>query len=349
MAKLRVAIIGCGRKGKDKRRTGCGISHHHAAAYKTAKDVRMVAFCDLVEARAKAFRAEHGSGRERIYTDYREMLRQEKPDIVSVCTWPAVHAPITIACARAGVRAVHCEKPMALTWGEARRMAQACADRGVQLTLNHQRRFGEVFRTVRDLAADGAIGELLRIEAYTGNLFDWGTHWFDMTFFFNGESPAEWVLGQLDLRGSGSVFGAPLEGQGLALVRFANGVYGLMCTGEKAPRNVEFRLVGTDGVLELGHARQGGLRILAGGRDGWQTLEAEPALHGPELFAAAVRDLVDALKTGREPELSARKALRATEVIFATYESSRRGGRVDLPLEVDDSPLAALLAAGGRR
>jgi len=280
MAKLRVAIIGCGRKGKDKRRTGCGISHHHAAAYKAAKDVRMVAFCDLVAARAKAFRAEHGSGPERIYTDYREMLRQEKPDIVSVCTWPAVHAPITIACARAGVRAVHCEKPMALTWGEARRMAQACADRGVQLTLNHQRRFGE---------------------------------------------------------------------QGLALVRFANGVYGLMCTGEKAPRNVEFRLVGTDGVLELGHARQGGLRLLAAGHDGWQTLETEPALHGPELFAAAVRDLVDALKTGREPELSARKALRTTEVIFATYESSRRGGRVDLPLEVDDSPLAALLAAGGRR
>jgi len=50
----------------------------------------------------------------------------------------------------------------------------------------------------------------------------------------------------------------------------------------------------------------------------------------------AIQDLADALKTGREPELSARKALQATELIFATYESSRKRGRVDLPLEIEE-------------
>jgi len=45
--------------------------------------------------------------------------------------------------------------------------------------------------------------------------------------------------------------------------------------------------------------------------------------------------------------LSGRRALRATELIFATYESSRRRGRVDLPLDIDDSPLLAMMAEQG--
>ncbi len=56
---------------------------------------------------------------------------------------------------------------------------------------------------------------------------------------------------------------------------------------------------------------------------------------------AGVVDLVQALKDGREPELSSHKVLKATELIFATYESARQGGRIDLPLEVSDSTILA--------
>jgi len=349
MAKLRVAIIGCGRRGDSDLRTGAGISHNHAAAYQAQKGVRMVAFCDLIATRAKAFRDEHGTGKERIHTDYRQMLRKEKPDLVSVCTWPDSHAAIVCGCAAAGVQAIHCEKPMAVTWGQAKQMAAACQAAGVQLTFNHQRRFGATFRQVRELVATKAVGELLRIEAYTGNLFDWGTHWFDMMFFFNGDAPAEWVLGQIDLSTSRSVFGAPLEDLGLAMVKFANGVFGLMCTGRDAPHEVEFRLIGTEGMIELGRPDGAGLRVMSKGQAGWNVLDKAPKLHGQEFFVTAFADVIDALKRKREPELAARKALQATEVIFAAYESSRRGGRVNLPLDADDSALAALIASGGRR
>ena len=53
----------------------------------------------------------------------------------------------------------------------------------------------------------------------------------------------------------------------------------------------------------------------------------------------AIADVVAALDEGREPELCARRALQTTEVIFATYESSRRQGRLDLPLILEDCPL----------
>ena len=57
-------------------------------------------------------------------------------------------------------------------------------------------------------------------------------------------------------------------------------------------------------------------------------------------------DLVDALDTGRTPLLDVSNALPTTEIIFATYESARRRGRVDLPLTIEDSPLVAMLDAG---
>jgi hypothetical protein len=60
----------------------------------------------------------------------------------------------------------------------------------------------------------------------------------------------------------------------------------------------------------------------------------------------AVRELVDCLKTGREPVISGRKALQATELIFATYESSRRRARIYLPLDVEDSPFTSMLESG---
>ena len=56
-----------------------------------------------------------------------------------------------------------------------------------------------------------------------------------------------------------------------------------------------------------------------------------------------------ALQTGREPQLSARKALPATETLFACCESSRRRGHVALPLTIDDNPLQAMVAGGEMR
>ena len=60
----------------------------------------------------------------------------------------------------------------------------------------------------------------------------------------------------------------------------------------------------------------------------------------------AVQEVVATLESGEESAMSAAKALRATEVIFAAYESSRRRGRVKLPLDVDDNPLHAMIDAG---
>jgi len=343
---LQAAVIGCGRPWKADGSTGFGMSHKHVLALQKL-GVEVVAAADISQENARAFGEQHGISR--LYSDYNEMLGSQKFDWVSICTWPFLHAPMTIAAARSGARAIHCEKPMAPSWGEARAMVEACAASGTQLTFNHQRRFGTPFQQAKKLLDEGAIGELKRMEAQCGDMFDWGTHWLDMQFFFNNETPAEWVMGQVELRGAHKTFGAPIEGQGLCQYRLKNGVVATLLTGNGQGGAPNHRLLGTEGIMELG-AQGAHLRLMNARSNGWKVIEGgseNDGIHGDVHIDRGIADAIDALQNHRKPLLSADNALQATEIIFATYESSRRGGRVDLPLDVDDSALAARLAAAG--
>jgi UDP-N-acetylglucosamine 3-dehydrogenase len=351
MTTFRVAIIGCGRPWKSEGATGFGMGHAHASGYEASPDCEIVAAADINRENLDAFCQQHDVPNG--YLDADEMFAQEKLDIVSICLWPHLHAPMTFKAVEAGVKAVHCEKPMALTFGDARKMVKVCAAHDVQLTFNHQRRFGKPFRKAKELLDGGAIGRLERIEAFTSNLYDWGTHWFDMMFFYNDETPAEWVIGQIDARGGRPIFGAMVEGQGLSLFKWRNGVLGLMVTGHRGLyqqgeplRSIDCnnRLIGSEGVIEVGVHDGPSLRLRSIEMGNvWREIDVGGGIHGNELHTEVVLDLVDALEAGREPEVSGRKALQATELIFATYESSRRRGRVDLPLDIEDSPYVAML------
>ncbi|MDA0709995.1 MAG: gfo/Idh/MocA family oxidoreductase, partial [bacterium] len=152
------------------------------------------------------------------------------------------------------------------------------------------------------------------------------------------------VMGQIDARGGREIFGVPVEGSGLSWIRYQNGVEGLLATGSIGVQNIQNRLVGTEGVIEvIGGRDRPPLRMFSEGK--W----TEPGLDdvdGTNPTTASVLDLVDAVKRAREPELSGRKAMATTELIFSTYESSRRRARIDLPLTANDSALLTMLDEG---
>lgn len=348
MAKYRVGFIGTGRKPERAGPMGYAMAYAHAEAYKLIPDCELVACADIVEENARAF-AQHFNI-PYVYTNHLEMLEKERLDIVSICTWPMVHAPLVVDCAVAGVKAIHCEKPMDYTWGAARLMAQECDRRGVKLTFNHQRRFGKPFRLAKKLLDDGVIGELVRVEFGAGNLYDYGSHNFDMSNYFNNEITAEWVIAQIDYRLETLVFGTHNENQAYALWRYRNGVWGVASTGAGAKLiGAHNRIVGTGGVIEIGSMEPNApvLRYRTFGKDVWEAVDCgNEGLHGPGYIERAISDIVAALKEGRESELCARNALNATEIIFACYESVRRRGRVDLPLTITDNPLVDLIERG---
>jgi predicted dehydrogenase len=309
--------------------------------YLAAGNCVPAAVADIKEENAQSFAEKYGM--ERPYTDYHAMLKEANLDVVSIATWPHLHAEMVIAAANAGVKAIHCEKPMARTWGEAKAMVEVCDRHNVQLTFNHQRRFLEPFRTAKEIAHSGEIGEVTRIEGQTGDIFDWGTHWLDMFFMYNNETPAEWVIGQIDARTVRQIFGHPVESQAVCLFRFQNGVKGYLETGYKAGVGAENRIIGTKGMVEV-HNDQPCVRVKVNGQE--RGIETAEGLHGDAAIARGIADLLACLESGEEPELSAHRAIRSTEVIFATYESSRRRGRVDLPLEEYDNALIGMMESG---
>jgi UDP-N-acetylglucosamine 3-dehydrogenase len=347
MSRLRVGIIGTGNRRKRPDRFGYAMAYHHAEAYRALDSCELVACADIVEENARAFAETYGL--KEVFTDYRQMLAEANLDLVSICTWMHLHEPMVLDACQAGVKAIHCEKPMADTWGGAKRMAAAAEQAGVQLTFNHQRRYGEPFVMAKKMLDEGALGELLRLECDCGNIYDSGTHFIDMFSFFNGERPAKWVLAQIDYRTENRVFGAHCENQQVVLTEYDNGVFGLIMSGAggASPVGCVDKLVGTEGVIEVGVANGPPIRYRLAGEREWTVPDTGGAgIHGPHFIERAIADVVDCLLTGRKCQLDASNALIATEIIFGAYESSRRRGRVDFPLDIEDNPLAAMVESG---
>jgi predicted dehydrogenase len=220
----RVGFIGCG-----------GIARAHAKGYAEVPECQIVAAADISQEAVDGFGEQFGVSRR--FTSYEEMLAAEKPDIVSVCTWPPQHPEPVVAAARAGAKGILCEKPMALTLPEADRMNEAARAAGSILIVGHQRRFDSRYALARKLVADGAVGTLEEILAIcNGDLFSDGTHAIDLMRFLAGDAPVNWVFGQIDLRQptvtntahvgyqrwreTATRYGHPIEGGSLAQVQF---------------------------------------------------------------------------------------------------------------------------------
>jgi UDP-N-acetylglucosamine 3-dehydrogenase len=340
----RVGFIGTGPPHGTEGATGFGMAHLHADGYGSTGRCTLVANADLNQENAEAFAAKYGIPKS--YTDYHEMLAQEALDIVSVCTWPHQHAPVVIGAARSGrVKAIHCEKPMATTWGDAKAMARACDENGVKLTFNHQRRFLGPFQNAKKLLDEGAIGTLVQLQGNCSDLYDWGTHWLSMFFYYHNEAPAKWVMAQIDSRKDHTIFAMPMESQGLCEFQFMDGVRAYLTTGEHSREDAAHRLIGTEGMMEVRWDAPC-LRLFNAQSGGWQVIDQPDDLHNWVAINRGIADIVDALDAGREPLLSAKYALQSTEVIFAAYESSRRRSRIDLPLTVDDNAFLTMLTDG---
>ena len=137
-----------------------------------------------------------------------------------------------------------------------------------------------------------------------------------------------------------------MENQAICHFMFKNGVRGLLITGYEGNLYANNRLIGTDGVIEVG-VENTQLRVRGKGEGEWRIVEVEEHMHGDAAIDRACADLVRALdEQGYKPLLSVDNAIQHTEVIFATYESSRYRGRVDLPLQAEDSALLAMLKDG---
>ncbi|RIK40207.1 MAG: gfo/Idh/MocA family oxidoreductase [Chloroflexi bacterium] len=331
MNHYRVGIIGCGR-----------ISRFHVNGYRRVPQVAVVAGAEPEPTIRAGFGQEFGISA--LYADYREMLAEEPLDIVSICTWPPLHAEMVCAAAEAGVKAIICEKPMAVNLQEADRMLAACERSGTLLLVSHQRRFHPCYRTARDLVAGGEIGELVQVHGICmGDLLTDGTHNIDLLRFYAGDLPIKWVFGQIDVGEVKYRYGHLTERGAIVHFEFASGVRGLMELGSAAPRAYQKAyLQGTKGLIEVGGDGDPRLKVLRPGQD--EPLMIEPSADSPfSPFQFEVEALLQSLAEGVEHPLAGKQARANLEVLIAAFESARRRTVVELPIAVTDHPLEKMI------
>ncbi len=324
----RVGIIGCGR-----------IAAAHAHAYAAIESTELVVAAEPDPERRLKFDETYGvTG---FYENYREMLADEELDIISICTWPPLHSEMTVAAAESGVKAILCEKPMALNLGEADKMLEACEETGTKLVIGHQHRFDPQTVNVLELIKGNAIGELQSIFGYCNSkdLLTNGTHVVDLIRYFVGDSSVRWVMGQIDRPSDKVDFGHRVEHNAIGHWHFENGTHAMLAQGELAPSGYAFQLCGTAGIISVNAPQGRPLQVITKNGELDVLLEEVNPKH------AEVEELIAWLEGGA-PHRSRGESGRGTmEVLMAIIESSRLHRAIYLPLETAESPLELMIEA----
>ena len=154
---------------------------------------------DPYEEQREAFGRKHGV--TNLYSDYKEMLEKERPDIVSICTSARPRADIvtTIAAMDVGVKAIWAEKPISMSLEEADAMVESCRDAGIVLAVNCARRWDAWYSKARELIDDGTIGEVMQVTVYQVGNLSHNSHMLNLArFLAGGSGRVEWVFGDLN-------------------------------------------------------------------------------------------------------------------------------------------------------
>lgn len=342
------ALIGCGR-----------ISPNHIAAA-VKNELEICALCDIEPAnsedKAVKFELNH---RIRHYTDYREMLEKEQPELVAICTESGKHAAIALDCIQAGCHLI-IEKPIALSIADANAIIDAAKAKGVKVCASHQNRFNKSISKIRDAYNKKRFGRLYYGTAHVrwnrgweyyarakwrgtweqdgGALMNQCIHNIDLLRWMMGDGVDE-VFAYTDKLNHKYI---EAEDLGVALIRFSNGAYGVIeGTTNVYPENLEETLYifGEKGTVKVGGQS---VNIIEEWRfsdalDDPDEIKATFHENPPNVYGYGhtplYANMVDAIRYDHKPYVSAEDGKRALELVLAIYKSAAEGKPVKLPLK----------------
>lgn len=357
MREINVGIVGCGGIANGK----------HLPALKNLGNVKLVAFCDIVEEKAKKAAEEFGVEGARVYTDYTEMLKSEGADMeaVHVLTPNSSHSPITVAALESG-RHVMCEKPMAKDLAGAQAMLDAAKKSGKILSIGYQNRYSQQARYLKQVCEAGELGDVYYAEALAlrrravptwgvfldeeaqggGPLIDIGTHALDLTLWLINNYEPQMVVGSVyrklaDNENSANAWGPwdpkefTVEDSAFGFIRFKNGAT-VVLKSSWALNKID--CVEANCILcgdKAGADMLDGLRI--NGERFSKTYINKPDMEsgGVAFYDGASDNPADveanvfygAVLEGKELVVKPEQALKVTEILAAIYESNQNGGK----------------------
>ena len=344
---MNYALIGCGR-----------ISPNHLAAAQ-ANNLNIVGLCDIdpyaMNDKALKFKLQN----VKQYSDYKQMLSEQKPDLVSICTESGKHEEIALYCIEQGIHII-IEKPIALSIEGADRIIRASEEYNVKVCACHQNRFNKSVVKIREALEQNRFGKMFYGTAHIrwhrdreyydraswrgtweqdgGALMNQCIHNIDLLRWMMGNEVTE-VFAYTDNLNHPYI---EAEDLGLALVKFSNGSYGIIeGTTVIYPKNLEetLYLFGDKGTVKAGgHS----VNIIEEWRfsdmlDDPEEVKATYHENPPNVYGFGhtplFADMIEAIKEDREPKVTAEDGKRAVELVLAIYKSAAEGRPVRLPLE----------------
>lgn len=349
MRKYRFGIIGCGV-----------IYGAHSAAVNTLEDAELVAIADVVEHKAKDAAANRSFGANPdTYTDYREMLKRDDIDVVSVCTPSGMHADIACDCMEAGKHVI-VEKPMDVTLKACDKFIETWKRTGKYATVISQHRFSEDVQALKKAIDEGWFGKVALIDSYTkwyrshdyyksgdwratweldggGALMNQSVHYVDLM---------QWMAGDVDrLFGNCSNVWHDIvvEDTASASIKFKNGTIGSLegTTAANPGLSQELHVMGEFGTVSIVGSRIKVWEFVnrdkgekpAPSSQGASGGASDPTAINMDLHTRQYRDFLDSINAGSSPLITPVEARKPVEIILAVYESSRTGRPVSFPLD----------------
>ena len=349
MVQMKYALIGCGR-----------ISTNHIKAALN-NQLEIVAVCDIVPEHMQLLLEKHELDKMeqiRQYTDYKELIEETKPELISIATESGKHAEIALYCIEHGIHVI-IETPMAMSMQDADAIIQKAEEHQVTVCACHQNRFNIAVQKMRQALEAGRFGKLSHgsihvrwnrnQEYYTqapwrgtwqqdgGALMNQCIHGIDLLRWMMGDEIEE-VYGVTRQQ-----FHYYLEAEdvGMAIVKFKNGaVATIEGTTNVYPQNLEetLYLFGEKGTVKLGGKSTNNIDVweFADETDADKTNkgleEVTSNVYGnghTSLFA----DMIEAIKDDRAPYVDGYAGRRAVELVLAIYKSQKENRSIHFPFD----------------
>jgi len=319
-----------------------GVSHWHSL-YDSAYLVHLAGIPDTelvaVQDESASVTAKRAAalGNPAVYTDYRKMLAETRPDFVIALGRPSRMAETAHHLLDQGYPFLM-EKPMGVDADEVRRVADKAAARNVFVAVPLGQRYQPFTTRARQLLAERRFGPISHFyvrqnrptsarypawdapwmldprEAGGGCLRNLGPHGLDLFLFLTGED-ADVTGAQVSSR----ALGQPVEDYASVLLRSASGVLGTIEIGNTFPRvgtDGEWKIAWRDAILLL---KDGTLRLITA--EGEETAAGEPA---EPIALTALRDALDHWRRGLPPPIGVHDCLRVVRLIDQAYALARR-------------------------
>lgn len=350
MENLRCAVI------------GLGMGMAHLNGYLTNSRADVVGLVDLDDDKlAKGLKDAPGA---KGFKDYKEMLEECKPDVVSIALPNFLHEPVTIACLEAGVE-VLCEKPMSTSLESALRMEHVATRTGKRIFMNLSQRFNAVNIAARKIQQAGGLGEVYH--GYTqwtrrdwipgfggwfgqkelsggGPLLDIGVHKIDIALWLMGRPKPVTVSGithhQRGVpRAKKENVKFDVEDYATGFVRFENGaslIFEASWAGYQQEYSQEStKLIGTKGGIEAVSGKNGMYYLYNHEIDGVPL--ASRIIHENSPSHYSTNSLVDCILDDKPFAANMEDGIRIQVILEALYESANRGSEVNIKTEFPEA------------